>query len=243
MLKYGLSLFAGLLIFVSGTAWSLSPHEILEAADQARGNLDGVTWEVHIRSIKNKKENTMTLNVKARGFDVATENIAPAKYKGNKLLMLNGNMWFYKPGLSKPVPISKRQKLLGNAVYGDIAATNYADDYTPDLMTEEIIDEELCYKFDLKSKNKKNTYDRIVYWVSKKRLVGVKSEFYTVSGKKFKSAKMKYENTVVIDGKGRPFISEVIIWDELLGDDTTTLRLNDPNIQALPDYLFNLNLM
>ena len=106
-----------------------------------------------------------------------------------------------------------------------------------------MVDDELCYKFDLKSKNKNSTYDRIVYWISQKRLVGLQAEYYTVSGKKFKSAKMKYDNTVLVDGMSRPFISEIIIMDELLSEDTTILDLNDPDMKALPDYLFNLNLL
>ena len=222
---------------------ALSSDEILRSADQARGNLEGVTWIVTIESTKSGKTNRMRISVKARGFDIATESMEPAKYKGNKLLMLNGNMWFYKSGLSKPVPISQRQKLLGNAVYGDIAATNYADDYIPDRLEDEMIENESCYTFDLKSKNKKGTYDRIVYWISKDRLVGVKAEYYTVSGKKFKSATMKYGNEISIDGKARPFISELVISDELLDNDITILHLDNPAVEPLPDYLFNLNLL
>ena len=45
-------------------------------------------------------------------------------------------------------------------------------------------------------KDKKTTYDRIKYWISKDRVVGVKAEYFTVSGKQFKSAAMAYTNTV-----------------------------------------------
>ena len=101
-------------------------QDILHQADQARGNLGGVTWEAALESVEHTRVETMTFEVRARGFDILAETLAPPKSKGNKILMLLGNMWFYKPGLSKPVPISRRQRLLGNAVYGDIAATNYA---------------------------------------------------------------------------------------------------------------------
>ena len=233
----------GLSLLWPGSSAALTAHEILEIADQSRGNLEGITWTVKISSVKNKKNSDMTISVKARGFDIATENMAPPKYKGNKLLMLRGSMWFYKPGLSKPVPISRRQKLLGNAVYGDIAATNYASDYTASPLPDETINNEPCYTFGLKSRNKKSTYDRIVYWISKERLVGVKADYYTVSGKKFKTAFMQYENSVVIDGRLKPFISSLVIYDELMSRDITTLSLTDPGLKALPDYLFNLNLL
>ncbi len=235
-------LFGLSLLWPWGAA-ALTPQEILQLADQSRGNLEGITWTVEIASAGQKTNSSMTLSVKARGFDIATENMAPPKYKGNKLLMLRGSMWFYKPGLSKPVPISRRQKLLGNAVYGDIAATNYASDYTAAPLPEKIVDNEPCYTFDLVSKNKKSTYDRIVYWISKERLVGVKADYYTVSGKKFKTAVMVYNNSVMIDGHLKPFISSIVIHDELMSRDVTTLSLTDPVLEPLPDYFFNLNLL
>ena len=225
-----------------GRIEALTTQEILHAADEARGNLEGITWIVGIRSVRSNKISTMNLSVKARGFDIVAENLAPAKYKGNKLIMLKGSMWFYKPGLAKPVPISKRQKLLGNAVYGDIAATDYADDYKSVMLKDEIIGQEPCYTFDLTAKNKNSTYDRIVYWISKDRLVGVRADYYTVSGKKFKSADMEYKNSVS-KKKKRPFISRLTIYDELVSRDVTTLSLENPGFEALPDYLFNLNLL
>lgn len=185
----------------------------------------------------------MTFDVKARKFDILAENLAPPKYKGNMLLMVNGLMWFHRPGLSKPVPISRRQKLLGKAAYGDIASTNYAEDYEATSLGDESVNGEQCYLFDLKSKNKKSTYDRIKYWISKDRLVGVKAEYFTVSGKIFKSAVMEYRNRVEIDGKPHPFISRITIQDELLTDDITTLEFTKPDFRKLPDYVFNLNLL
>jgi outer membrane lipoprotein-sorting protein len=220
-----------------------SAYDILRTADRARGNLEGVSWEVMLVSVERGRTQTMTFDVRARGFDVRGEALAPPKHKGNKVLMLDRNVWFYKPGLSKPVPISRRQKLLGHAVYGDIASTNYAHDYTPSPLPDESVDGERCYVFDLHAKpERKTTYDRIKYWISKQRLVGVKAEYYTVSGKKFKSATMTYSNRVEIDGEQQPFISRLSIYDKLMSDDVTTLTFSDPRLRKLPDYLFNLNL-
>lgn len=218
-------------------------QNILRQADQARGNLEGVTWEVAVESIENTRTETATFDIKARGFDIVGDTLAPAKSKGNKLLMLRGNMWFYKPGLSRPVPISRRQRLLGNAVYGDIAATNYAKEYDATPLTDDMINGEDCYVFDLKAKNDNTTYDRIKYWISKARVVGVKAEYFTVSGKQFKSSTMEYEHTVEINSQARPFISKIVIYDALMSNNTTTLLLRRPRLQPLPDYIFDLNLL
>jgi hypothetical protein len=157
--------------------------------------------------------------------------------------MVNGNMWFHRPDLSKPVAVSQRQRLLGGAAYGDIAATNYAADYEATLIGEERVNEENCYVFELEARDKKTTYDHIKYWISIDRLVGVKAEYSTVSGKKFKSAIMRYENQARVNGKFRPFLSRITIFDGLMSKDTTILDLKNPVLQDLPDYLFNLNLL
>ncbi len=231
----------GLLLPSASSA--LTNQEILRAADKARGNVHGVTWKVTIDSIGGKRKKTQIMEVKARAFDILAVTLKPSKNRGDKVIMLNGNMWFHKPGLSKPVPISRRQRLQGPASYGDIASTNYATDYDATLLEDEQINGELCYVFDLHSANERNTYERIKYWVSKDRLVGVRAQYYTISDKLFKSADMEYDHTVNIEGYEQPFISKISMQDELLSGVTTTLSLDNPKVEALPDAIFNLNLL
>jgi len=238
-------------VFVLLGAWLLystpllayTTRDILRQADESRGNLEGVTWEVTLVSQSHRGIETQSYDVKARGYDILAESLTPPKHKGNKIILLNGNMWFHRPDLSKPVPISQRQRLLGNAAYGDIASTNYANDYGATLLGEELIDGEDCLVFDLKSKDKNATYDGIKYWIAKGRLVGVKAEYFTVSGKKLKTATMRYDNQTSINGAVRPFMSKITILDELVSTSVTTLQLKNTGFQKLPDYIFNLHLL
>lgn len=220
-----------------------SNEAILKAADEARGNVSGLAWEVSIdASAGGRGDDAMVYDIKVRSFNVAGTALAPAKYRGNKILMLNTSMWFYKPGLSKPVPVSQRQKLMGEAAYGDIASTNYAENYTATALPDETVEGEPCYVFDLKAREDKLTYDRIIYWVSKQQQLGVKADYYTVSGKKFKSAAMDYDNVVRLNGQSRPFLSRITLHGELLNGATTYLNLRKPRLEAVPDYVFDLNL-
>jgi hypothetical protein len=234
-----LCLFLAAWLFHTASAVANETHEILRKADQSRGNLEGITWRV---ILVDKRSESMTFDVKARGFDIFAENQAPPKDRGNKVLMVNGNMWFHRPGLSKAVPISQRQRLMGNAAYGDIVATNYAEDYEATPLEDETVNGELCYVFDLKAKDSRSAYDRIKYWISKQHVVGVKAEYFTVSQRKFKSAAMESANTVRIDGEVRPFISKITIYDELLSSDVTTLNLTKPVFRKLAAYNFDVNL-
>ena len=241
-IQYIVPLLLSLLSAASAHA-ALTPQDILKAADEARGNVAGVAWQVTIESTEDQQvTDTLMYDIKARGFDVSGLSLAPPKYRGEKLLMLSTSMWFYKPGLSKPVPISQRQKLMGDAAYGDIASTNYAEDYAATELPDETVEGEDCYVFDLKAKSDKTTYDRIKYWVSKKRLLGIKAKYLTVSGKEFKSSTMDYDNVVNIDGETRPFISRITFHGELMNGEVTYLNLSNPRVEPLPDYVFDLNL-
>jgi hypothetical protein len=221
----------------------LSPKEILRLADVARGNLEGVRWVVDIDAMENGEHQVCSMDVSARGYDFLAMFLSPPKSKGQRVLQVNRNMWYTKPGVRKPVPISSRQKLVGGAAYGDIAATNYADDYEPTRLGDEDVDGRPCYVFDLKAATKQSTYDRVKYWVWKDRNIGAKAEYYTVSGKMFKSARFEYGQEVEIDGKPSPFISKIIITDAIMPDNVTTMAFGSPKLAKLPDSTFDVNLL
>jgi len=232
-----------LMFFSNGYAAEITPREILHQADRARGNVTGITWPITLQTSGWRNNKTMELEVRGRGFDIRGTTLAPARSKGDLLLMVKGNMWFYKPGLSKPIPISRRQKLMGDAAYGDIAATNYAEDYEVIDVKSGLLESVPCYVFQLHSANKKTTYDNIRYWVEKEHLLGIKAEYMTVSGKLFKTATMQYEQQVRQEGELRPFLSLIRIQNELVDKHITWLRFGPADIKPLPDSIFNLNLL
>ncbi|WP_448382540.1 outer membrane lipoprotein-sorting protein [Desulfosoma sp.] len=226
-------------------AWAsaMAPTEILSRCDRARGNLEGIVWELTIETKEADRQEHRFLEIKAKAFDFLAHTTDPPKVKGQKLLMVDHNMWFYKPGLSKPVPISPRQKLMGGASYGDIAATNYAEDYDATLVGEETLDGESCAVFDLKARHKKVTYDRILYWVSKKRVVGVQAHYFTLSGKLFKKARFEYAHQLPTPEGTQPFISKMTIMEVVAPDAVTHLHFGHPRLVAIAPATFNLNLL
>jgi outer membrane lipoprotein-sorting protein len=221
----------------------MSNQEMLETADNARGNYEGIQWEVSMHSIERGREQDRKFLVIAKGYNSLIETLEPGNLKGQKLLMQDRNMWFAKPGLSKPVPISPRQKLMGDASNGDIAATNYGGDYKVVDTEEGKVNNEDCVVLNLQAKDKRATYDRIKYWISKKRIVGLKAEFYTISGKMFKSATFEYKNRITLNDKPQDFISKMIITNAIMKDDVTTISYSRPLLKKVPDATFNLNLL
>jgi outer membrane lipoprotein-sorting protein len=221
----------------------MSPAEMLQKSDEARGNTDGIQWDISMDALEEGRAQHREMQVTARGYNCLIETLAPANVKGQKMLMLDRNMWFAKPGLSKAVPISPRQKLMGTAANGDIASTNYSGDYNIAGTAEETVDNDPCLVFDLQAVDNRATYDRIRYWVSKKRLVGIRAEFYTVSGKMLKTAAFAYDNRISLDGRPREFISRMTITSAVIQDDVTTITYNQPVIRKVADAVFNLNLL
>jgi hypothetical protein len=243
-----LTVLAGILAAVLARAAGTNDEAVamLRAADRARGNLDGVVWSVHVVAAEEgAATRSNAYRVKARGFDVLAEVLEPARQKGNKLLMHAGNMWFAKPDLSKPVPISQRQRLAGSAANGDLAATNYAEDYEPSAVTAGEVDGEPCRVFDLKARPGRScTYDRVVDYVSVARRVGVRAEYFTSSGKLIKTARMAYDNTVAgADGRPAPFISGIVIRDAIVTNSTTAMAFSAPLLQTLAPETFDVNLL
>ncbi|MFH0935138.1 MAG: outer membrane lipoprotein-sorting protein, partial [Pseudomonadota bacterium] len=180
--------------------------------------------------------------VKAVDDSSVAETQEPVRFKGSKILQVERNMWMTRPGLSKPIPISPRQRMSGQASNGDIAATNYAGDYEAQLGATENVDGEPCYVLDLKAKHKRATYDQIRYWVSVKRVVGIKAEFYSVSGKLLKTATFSYGNTIEHDGKRIPFISKMTIRDALI-DAETVMEFGTVKVKKIRPSEFDLGQM
>jgi hypothetical protein len=217
---------------------------ILKDSDQARGGgLGGIAWEIRLESRDGERvDEPQRLSVKAADNSSLAETLEPARFKGSRLLQVERNMWLTRPGLSKPIPISPRQRMSGQASNGDIAATNYAGDYDAQLNGTHMLDGEACHVLDLAAKHKRATYDRIRYWVSVKRGVGLQAEFYSLSGKLLKSARFEYGNTIEHEGKRIPFVSRMVIRDALAGAETT-MEFGDVKVKKIAASEFDLGQM
>lgn len=217
--------------------------DILKSADRSRGNLEGLAWSVETRTAeKDKNEQVLKFRLLTKNSNSLVKFTSPSRMGGQMMLMRDRNMWFIRPGLRKPVAISPRQRLTGAASNGDIASTNYAEDYDATLVGEEVLDGVPCYVLDLVANSKDVTYDKIKYWVSKSDGLGKHAGFYTVSGKLFKEASFEYKNQIIKNKTRIPFVSEMVITDTNSGT-VTILTYRDITIQDIPNSTFNLNLL
>jgi len=215
---------------------------IVRQADTARGGgLPGISWTIDLVTTGNNDatDGERSMAVRAIKTSSLAETLTPVRFRGTKLLQADRNMWLSRPGLTKPIPISPRQRLSGLASNGDIAATNYAIDYAATLVREETVGREPCYVLDLVAHSRSATYDRITYWVSKERRVAVKADFLAVSGKVLKSATFDYANTIQVAGRPAAFISRMTITDALTPAQTA-MAYSGVQVQAIPGNVFDV---
>jgi hypothetical protein len=219
-----------------------SAEDLLKAADRARGAAEeGIAWDAKVDTMDDGNASSVRYLIKVKGKDALAEATDPPRNKGEMLLFNDRNIWFFKPGLKKPVAISARQRLLGQAANGDIASTNYYRDYDGKLVGEDVVDGTPAYRLELKAKAKNVTYDGIRYWISKKDRVGVKGEFLTVGGDVFKTATFEYKNVMKKGAETYPFVSKMRIVSATKPADWTEIDYESPKSAAHPDSIFNVN--
>ena len=215
---------------------------LMKASDRYRGGLElGVTWGITIQSVEDGEKSISKYEVRAKGVNALAECVAPPRCKGEVVLFNNRSLWFLKPGIKKPVAISARQRLSGQAANGDIVSTNYARDYEATLEKEVFLGKVPAYLLNLKARDKNVTYDKIRYWISEKDKLSLKSEFLTISGELFKTATFDYGNSLISGGKKLPFVSQMTIVDAAFPQNITTINYASPREEPHDDAIFNIN--
>ncbi len=216
------------VLLLAGISVSAQEAALL-AAEQARGILtgNGVRWTVSVSGTKSAKFVAIS-----QGGKIFAEVIEPADATGRRYLAdSGGDMWFWKPGLSRPVSVSKRQRLSGDAAIGDIASTSYVDGYKVAGKEDGEVNGEPATIYTMEANSMGDTYAKIKYWVTKSGNLGKKAEFYAKSGNLVRSSAMEYDN----QANGNPFLSKMTVTD---GGTKITLRFSEVQIGSYPAKLF-----
>lgn len=172
--------------------------------------------------------------VKVRDFETSlVEQVAPIRARGRKLLMKGLDMWLFTPQLKKSVRVSLQQRLTGEIANGDIARTNYSQDYEAAIIGE---DKKLNSKIlELTSKDKRVTYHKIKYWIENNTHRPLRAEFFALSGKFMKWAIFSdFKNVGGIDMMHKMFIQDAVVSTK-----NSTLLYRKRQAQKFQSSLFN----
>ncbi len=209
--------------------------EIVKKADLKRG-LGNISHSFKV-TITNKGDTKIeAYKVSFRDMNASlSEQLEPERARGRKMLMKDYDMWLYTPNIKKPLRISLEQKLSGEVSYGDIAKTNYAEDYDAKIISTEKKNNRDMYRLELTTKNKKVTYGKIDYIVDKKDFAPIEAIFYALSGKPLKRA--EFLEFKFIAGNMRS--TKMVIHDFLLPDKISTLIFSEHKPEKFDDSIFN----
>ena len=208
----------------------IDANEIVKKADLKRG-LGNVSHSFNV-TITDQDEKNEVYHVLFKDINSSlTEQTEPARARGRKILMKDYDIWLFTPNIKKALRISLEQKLTGQVSNGDIARTNYAEDYEATIIKSDTNN----YFLNLKAKNNKVTYGKIEYLVSKKDFNPLEATFFAVSGKALKKA--VFSDFKLIHGLSRT--TKMTIQDYLQKNKTSTMVFSDYKFEKFNDGQFN----
>jgi len=204
------------LAAVLAAALGADPAAMLKRADAPHDAFpEGV---IHVRvsvAEAGKPKVSGLLDLFVKGRDRSLCIFRDGKQKGRRILTVGDRVWLIVPTASKPVPVSKSQRLMGAASFGDIASMRFADEYDATLRPEL---EEDCHVLDLKAKGKGAAYPAAVLWTGKDDGLPRRLSLSLASGKPAKEVRFKDYG-----GEGR--IGKMEIRDLLSGKSASVTTL------------------
>lgn len=218
-----------------GHALTPDANALLKQSDSYRNGWPSYVLHVSITTYEQGKADEQWLyEVSQKGVDKTYVDFLSPRDKGQHLLMLGDDMWVYLPDASRPIRITPLERLSGNASNGDVARTNYANDYGATYLRTEKLGNEECHVLDLTAKSKAATYQRIVYWLRTSDARPLRAEFYLASGKHFKSA--TFDAYVTVNGRAQ--LRRMTLYDEVRKASRSVLEFSDIAPRTLPDRMF-----
>jgi hypothetical protein len=171
---------------------SADPVGILRKADAPQDAFsEGVLRLRVVVNERGKQPAANVLQLFVKGTDQSLVVFREGKQQGRKILTLGDRVFLIVPGASRPIPVSKSQRLMGAASVATIARLRLADDYEATLRPgEEKIagasGETVCRVLDLTAKQPGAAYPTAVLWVGRDDGLARRLRLSVASGKEAK---------------------------------------------------------
>ncbi len=224
-----------------------NPFDILNKIDSNMTFKTAYTEMEMIITIKNReiiKKFTSFSEGNSRSF---IEFLSPARDRGTKILKQDKIIKIYYPSAERILRLSGhmlRQSMMGSDMsYEDMTerSNKLREEYSGEMLGDEMIDDNKCYVMMLTSKKKKQTYHKRKIWVDKVKYIGLKEELYSKSGKLVKVSKV----ISIKSFKNRYYPVEMTMEDNLRKNSSTRIlvRKIEFNIDIPADTFSERNLL
>lgn len=211
---------------------AVNPNEILESIYERQGLKNGsYVMEIEAVTYEGRKEDKARIRVYlGENGQQAVTFLEPLRLSDQIYLVVGYNTWMYQEGLHRPIRISARQRLFGEAGIAETVGIDYLRDYRVSGFSEN----ESEYIMDVEALDTKTAYRRARLWIEKKSLRLVKAVLTAVSGDPLKELTFTaYQN---INGHEVSIISiKNLLMDK---DHRTELRFLNITPKHLPDQAF-----
>ena len=228
------------IAFAMLLALASDPAAMLQRADAPHdGFPEGVIRMRVAVSERGKKPTATVLDLFVKGTDKSLCVFREGKQKGRKILTLGDRVWLIVPTASRPIPVSKTQRLMGAASFGDIARLRFADEYDATLRPEESFVEERggktpCLVLDLEAKRAGSPYPTAVLWTGRDDGLPRRLRMSLASGKEAKE--------VLFTGYGESHRIKTMEIRDLLargGENVTSLQFEGYERRPLDPAMFD----
>jgi len=173
---------------------ALSVDEILdmmEANQNPKSSKSEITQIIYTSKGKENRSHMLSWG-KGGGESQLMEYVSPKRVKGMKILMLNDgdDIWTYFPRTGRVRKIASHQRNASvngsDFSYEDLSTKDQRKDYHVSLAGEENKSGASCYQIVMKAKDKKKSYQQMIFWVDKSNFVALAAEFYDEDTKLWK---------------------------------------------------------
>lgn len=160
--------------------------------------------------------------------------LSPASERGQALLMRERDLWVFMPNVSQPVRLSLAQRLTGQVANGDLARANFAGDYHPQLIGEDVVADIPAHVLELTAVDRGVTYAKVQYWIAQDDMRPLRAAFHALSGRLLKTC--TYEDFREIGGRMRP--TRLVMADALKQGESSVLKYETMVLRDLPERMF-----
>ena len=184
------------LLLAHAASWGggppADPAGMLRRADAPHDAFkEGVIRLRVVVSERGKRPVDNVLELFVKGSDASLCLFREGKQKGRRVLTVGDRVWLIVPGTSHPIPVSRSQRMMGAASFGDIARLRFADEYDATLRPgEQSVAEKggetPCRVLDLKALRAGSAYPTAVLWTGRDDGLARRLRLSLASGKEAK---------------------------------------------------------
>jgi outer membrane lipoprotein-sorting protein len=171
---------------------------------------------------------------------------APAKDAGQTFLKRGTEMWSWNPAISRLIklpPSMMSQGWMGSDYTNDdiLKESSVVNDYTHEVIGEEIVDGRLCYKIKMVAKDDAAVvWGQQIRWIDKKDFLVLRAELYDEEGLLVRSEKGSEIKTM--DGRVIPTRLELVPAEEPGNKTLVDIKDIKFNVQIVENFFSQQNM-